>query len=89
MARIKIEQLPVMEDMEARELKGIFGGGSSVRIDGGPSPYGMKHGGGPTVSVIESGLNSSYTTLSSAMSKKNSAVRKAHDLAKSIISNLM
>ena len=27
MARIKIEELPVMEDMDAQETKGIFGGG--------------------------------------------------------------
>ena len=26
MARIKIEDLPVMEDMDTQELKGIFGG---------------------------------------------------------------
>ena len=26
MARIKIEELPVMEDMDTQELKGIFGG---------------------------------------------------------------
>ncbi len=26
MARIKIEELPVMEDMSEKELKGIFGG---------------------------------------------------------------
>ena len=27
MARIKIEDLPVMEDIDAQETKGIFGGG--------------------------------------------------------------
>ncbi len=26
MARIKIEQLPVMEDLSEKEIKGIFGG---------------------------------------------------------------
>ena len=30
MARIKIEELPVMEDMDAQETKGIFGGGLMI-----------------------------------------------------------
>ena len=30
MARIKIEELPVMEDIDAQETKGIFGGGMMI-----------------------------------------------------------
>ena len=35
MARIKIEDLPILEDLGATETKGIFGGAST--ISGGPS----------------------------------------------------
>ena len=39
MARIKIEDLPVMEDMSAQEIKGIFGGFTEL------SQLGLGHNG--------------------------------------------
>ena len=39
MARIKIEDLPILEDLSAKEIKGIFGGTQTLRDDSTDESY--------------------------------------------------
>ena len=102
MARIKIEQLPVMEDIEAGELKGIFGGdgmGLGIRPLARTSQVNQARsrieGSQNAMANQMAGMNTAFLALQTSMQQQSrqfstvsNIMKTQHDTAKHAIQNM-